>query len=213
MNERLRIDIWSDFSCPWCYLGAARLDKAVRASEHAADLEVVTRSFELDPGAPVEPMRLADYLAKRMGWSEADALRQQDSMLPLAEQEGLPYKSDRVHANTFDAHRVLQLATAAGAGPRYLRELQLGLFGGRADAFDHPFLASTAESVGIARERAEQVLVSDEFADVVRRDEAEAQELGVTGVPFTVLDGRYGIPGAVPLDTFTQAIDQAWSSR
>ncbi|MBM7790596.1 DsbA family oxidoreductase [Tenggerimyces flavus] len=213
MNERMRIDLWSDFSCPWCYVGAARLEKAVQASPHADQIEIVPRAFELDPGAPKVPVAVTTYVAKRMGWSEADTLRQLDSMLPLTEAEGLPYKSDRVAANTFDAHRVLQLATTTGHGPRFLAELQLALFGGRMDTFDHAFLVATAEGVGVARERAEQVLASDEFADVVRGDQAEAQQLGVTGVPFTVVDARYGIPGAVPLDTFTQAIDEAWSAR
>jgi predicted DsbA family dithiol-disulfide isomerase len=213
VSERLRIDIWSDFSCPWCYLGAARLEKAVAASEHADQIDVVTRSFELDPGAPAEPARLAEYLAQRMGMSEAHALRQQDQLAPLAEQEGLPYKSDRVHANTFHAHRLLQLAGSAGAGPAFLGSFQRGLFSGRMDAFDRAFLVATAESVGVSRERAEAVLAGEEFADVVRQDETEAQQLGVTGVPFTVIDYRYGLPGAVPVDSFTQTIDQAWSQR
>lgn len=213
MNERMRIDIWSDFPCPWCYLAAARLEKAVAASKHAHRIEIVPRAFELDPGAPTVPTTLGKYLAKRFGWSEEEALRQQDSMRPLAEQEDLPYKSDRVAANTFDAHRVLQLAATTGHGPRLLGELQRALFGGRMDAFDHAFLAATAESVGVARERAEQVLASDEYADVVRRDQAEARQLGVTGVPFTVVDARYGIPGAASIDTYTQVIDEAWSTR
>jgi predicted DsbA family dithiol-disulfide isomerase len=173
----------------------------------------VTRSFELDPTADPEPVPLAAYMAKRMGMSEAEALQLQDQMAPLAEQEGLPYKADRVHANSFDAHRVLQLATSTGVGPRYLRELQHGLFSGRPDAYDHAFFIETAEGVGIPKERAAQVLDSDEFGDTVRQDEAEARQLGVTGVPFTVVDGRYGLPGAVPLAAFSQVIEDVWNER
>jgi len=212
-ERRLRIDVWSDIACPWCYIGAARLTKAVAASPHAGSVDVVTRSFELDPQAPTDVRPLREFLAAKMGVTTAQAAQMEGQMSALAAQDDLPYAADRVHGNTFDAHRVHHLARSLDLGDAVFRALQEGLFSGRKDAYDHAFLIEAAVGAGVARPRVEEVLAGGEFADAVRADEAEARRLRITGVPFAVLDGRLGVPGAVSVEGYAQAIEQAWGQE
>jgi predicted DsbA family dithiol-disulfide isomerase len=211
--ERLRIEVWSDIACPWCYLGKHRLEKAIGQSPHAGSIDLVFRSFELDPTSPSEARPLMEYLAAKMGLTPAGAAQMDSRVGDMARAEGLPYTSDRVHANSFDVHRVLHLANADGSGNALLSRLYLDLFGGKANIYDRTYLIDTAAEHGIAREQVAAVLDGDEFAAAVRRDVAEAARLGVRGVPFAVLDGRYGIPGALDVDGYARGIEQAWGSR
>jgi predicted DsbA family dithiol-disulfide isomerase len=209
----LAIDVWSDIGCPWCYVGKSRLDQAIASSPHPGSISVTTHSFELDPAMSGNPKSTLDVVAQKMGVSvtEAEALEQR--MAALAGAEGLEYSARRVHANSFDTHRVLHLAADHGVAGQVLSVIQRELFSGRANVYDRTFLAATASDLGIPRERAEEVLSSDEYADAVRQDEAEAQQLGVTGVPFAVFGGRLAIPGAASVDGYVSAIEQARSQR
>lgn len=206
-TRRLRIDLWSDIGCPWCYIGKKRLETAVAASPYA--IEVVPRSFELDPTMGDEPEHLLEFLAQKLGVSVPQASQLDDQVGALARAEGLRYTADRVQANTFDTHRVLHLAADHGLANELLTTLQRELFGGRADVYGHPFLAEAAAELGIPSRRVAEVLAGEEYADAVRADEDEARRLGITGVPFAVVDGRFGIPGAVTVDGYTKAIEHA----
>ena len=210
-RQRLRIDIWSDLGCPWCYLGKHRLETAIAASGHAGAIDLVPRSFELDPGTPHQARPVAEYLAAKMGWSPAQAAQMEAQLADLAQAEGLPFTGDRPYANSFDVHRVLHLAAAHGLAGELLGSLQRDLFGGRADVYGHDYLAGAAAGLGIDRARVEEVLAGDEYADAVRRDEADAGRLGITGVPFAVLDGRFAVPGASSVDGYARAIERAWA--
>jgi predicted DsbA family dithiol-disulfide isomerase len=207
----LRIDVWSDIGCPWCYVGKKRLETAIAASPHAASIELVPHSFELDATASTDPVSLPGFLAAKMGVSLAEAVRMDGHVGAMAHDEGLPYTSDRVHANSFDAHRVIHLAAEHGLANEMLGVVQRELFSGHANVYGHAFLADAAAGLGIPRARAEEVLASDEFADAVHEDQAEAGRLGVTGVPFVVVGGRYGIPGAIAVSGYTQTIERAWA--
>jgi predicted DsbA family dithiol-disulfide isomerase len=212
-DRQLRIDMWSDLSCPWCYLGKHRLEKAIGSSRHAGSIKLVTRSFELDPGISGEPVPILEVVAAKMGMPPVQAERLEAQMATLVEGEGLPYTSDRMHANSFDAHRVLHLAADHDLGEALLSVLQRELFSGRANVYDHAVLVSAAAGLGIPRARVEEVLAGGEYADAVRRDEEDARQLGVTGVPFTVLDGRFAISGAATVDGYAKAIEQAWGDQ
>lgn len=212
-GKQLQIDVWGDLACPWCYIGKNRLDQAIAASPHADAITVKIHSFELDPDMFPEARPNLEFLAAKYSLSPADAASMENQVAAIAHREGLPYTSDRVLANSFDVHRVLHLADSVGLADQLLGELQRTLFSDQANVYDHAVLADIAGRLGISRSRVEAVLSSDEYADAVRADETEARELGITGVPFTVFDGRIAIPGSTDTDGYTNAINRAWSTQ
>jgi predicted DsbA family dithiol-disulfide isomerase len=212
-GERMLVEVWSDISCPWCYLGKHRLEQAIAESPHAGSIDLAFHSFELDPTASTEPRPLLEMLAAKMGVGPEQAAEMDDRVGAMARAEGLPYTSDRVVANSFDLHRVVHLADQTAQGAALLTVLYRDLFGGTANVYDHGYLADAAAGLGIDRDRVVEVLAGDEFADDVRRDIATAAQLGVRGVPFTVLGKRYGIPGATSVEGFAGALAQAWDAR
>jgi predicted DsbA family dithiol-disulfide isomerase len=212
----MRIEIWSDVVCPWCYVGKRRLETALAGFAHRDEVEVVYRSFELDPGAPHhghEPT--TEVLARKYGRSEAEMRQMQQQLIDLAAAEGLAFRLfDNVHTNTVDAHRVLHLALATG-GPALQGELKEALlaayFVEARDIGDHQVLREAAARAGLDPARVQEVLSSDEYRDEVAADVAQARAYGATGVPFFVVDATYGISGAQPAEVFTQALEQAWA--
>jgi predicted DsbA family dithiol-disulfide isomerase len=203
----MRVEIWSDIACPWCYVGKARFEKALAAFPHRDQVEVVHRSFELDPGrakddtGPVIPM-----IARKYGLSEAQAEAAEDNVGAQAAAEGLAYRTrGRDHGSTFDMHRLLHLAKEHGRQD----ELVQILFSEGDER-----LVELAVEAGLDADAARKVLADPAaYADDVRADEREAAQLGATGVPFFVLDRTYGVSGAQPAEVFTQALTQAWGER
>ena len=212
-GKRLQIDAWGDLNCPWCYIGKNRLDQAIASSPHAEAITVKVHSFELDPYMPQEAKPNLELLGAKYGLSPVEALRMENKVAAIAHRDGLPFSVDRVVSNSFDVHRVLHLADTTGLADQLLGDLQRTLFSGRANVYDHTVLADFASRLGIPRSRVEAVLSSDEYADAVRADETEARELGITGVPFTVFDGRIAIPGSTGIEGYTNAINRAWSNQ
>ena len=210
------IEIWSDVVCPWCYVGKRRLETALAAFEHRDEVEVVYRSFELDPTAPHHGHELTTgVLARKYGRTEAEMREMQQQLIGVAADEGLAFRLfDNVHTNTIDAHRVLHLALADG-GPARQRELKEALLAAyflRAeDVGDHDVLRTAAVAAGLDAGRVDEVLASDEYDDAVRADIAQARAYGATGVPFYVVDQRYGVSGAQPAEVFGQVLEQAWA--
>lgn len=211
--DTLTIEVWSDVLCPWCYIGDERLEKAMEASEHGDRIDVRIRAFQLDPDAPEEPRSTVAYLAEKYGKSLDEARGMEEQVQALAREEGLAYEVDHAVRNTLDHLRVVKLAESHGAGWRVMKAMQRELFGGNPDAFSHETAVRIATEAGVPEDEVRDVLASDRYADEVRSDQAEAQALGARGVPFTVLDRRLGIPGAVPTETYGQAISQAWEQR
>jgi predicted DsbA family dithiol-disulfide isomerase len=212
-DRQLQIDVWGDLACPWCYLSKNRLDQAIAASPHAEAITIKIHSFELDPKMSQEAKPNLELLAAKYGLSPADALRMENKVAAIAHQDGLPYTGDRVLANSFNVHRVLHLADTVGLADQLLGVLQRELFSGRANVYDHVVLTDTATHLGIPRSRVEAVLSSNEYADAVRADKTQARELGITGVPFAVFDGRIAIPGSTDLYGYTNAINRAWGDK
>lgn len=213
---RLRIDVWADVVCPWCYVGAARLARAIEAEGLGDEVEVVPRAFELDPDAPSEPQPILEHLAHKVGGLLADSSAMLDQVRAmelgvrdLAVAEGLPFEPDRATANTHDAHRVTALAVRHGLGSAFFDALQRAYFSGRPDTLGRVGLLAVADEVGLPAAEVEAVLDSTEHADDVRRDQAEAASLGVRGVPFVVVAGRYGVSGAREVDLYRQALAAA----
>lgn len=208
MGETIEIEVWADMVCPWCYLGNVRLKKAIERLGDAREVEVRTRSFELNPEAGADPVDNIDYLVAKFGVSRDEAVGMDSRLAGLAEEEGVPYTVGRPSANSFDLHRVVWLAREYELGETLFDELQFSLFGEAENVFDHEVLVAKSVALGIPEERVREVLGGDAFADFVRADEAQAEMIGVNGVPFAVLDHKYAIPGAASVEQYLQVISE-----
>ncbi|MCX4991807.1 MULTISPECIES: DsbA family oxidoreductase [unclassified Streptomyces] len=213
----MRVEIWSDIACPWCYVGKARFEKALDAFPHRDQVEVVHRSFELDPGrAKGDIQPVITMLTKKYGMSEAQAQAGEENLGTQAAAEGLAYRTrDRDHGNTFDMHRLLHLAKERGRQDELIGLFYKANFAEERTVFgDDERLVELAVAAGLDADAARAVLADPSaYADEVRADEREAAELGANGVPFFVLDRTYGVSGAQPAEVFAQALAQAWGER
>ncbi len=212
----MKIEIWSDVVCPWCYIGKRRLETALTTFEHADEVEIVYRSFELDPSAPRVPVEtVAESLGRKYGGGLEAGQQMVDRVEAVAAEEGLLFRlGEAQRVSTVDAHRVLHLALETG-GPALqsaLKEELLAAYFLRAEnVADHDLLRRTAGKVGLDGESVDRVLGTDAYADAVEVDIREAAALGATGVPFFVIDRTYGVSGAQPAEAFTQVLDRAWA--
>jgi predicted DsbA family dithiol-disulfide isomerase len=210
----MRVDIWSDIVCPWCYIGSARFSRALADFSRRDQVDVVYRSFELDPSIPEgRATPILDVLASKYGMSQAQAQQAEARVAALAEADGLDFTADRAMGNTFDAHRLVHLGREQGTQERVVRELYHAYFGEGRSVFDQDALVGLAAGAGLDPDGARQALENGSFGDDVRADEDEARGLGIGGVPFCVLDGKYAVSGAQPTETFAQALTQAWDSQ
>ena len=207
----MKVEIWSDVACPWCYIGKRRLERALDGLEELKeDVEVVWRSFELDPSAPAEPQEELDKaLASKYRMSVEDAREMMAHMTRTGAQEGLELNFDRARGgNTLDAHRLLHFAAAHGVQSAMKERLfQAYMTEGRPIS-DRTELARLAGEVGLDPDDVRAMLESERFVDEVRQDEARARELGIRGVPFFLIDGRGGVPGAQPAHLLREALQK-----
>ena len=207
----MKVEIWSDVVCPWCYIGKRRLERALAEFEAADEVEITWRSFQLNPDYPVGTREAHDeHLARKLGATTDQVHQLNERVVALAAAEGLDYHFDTyVTVNTFDAHRVTHLAKAMGLGlPIHERFLRAQLVEG--EVLDDPdTLVRLAAEVGVPEAETRRVLDTDAFAAEVRADIEEARALGITGVPFFVIDRRYGISGAQPAALFLEALRTA----
>ena len=210
----MRVDIWSDVICPWCYVGKARFEKALRSFDHHDEVEVVYHSFELDPSYPKGKHETTfAMLSGKYGMSEADARAAESRVAGLAEAEGLGFQPERPVGNTFDIHRVLHLGLAKGVQAQLLNAVNDAYFGQGRQVFDRDVITEIAAETGLDATAAGDVIDGDAYAEDVRRDELQARQLGVSGVPFFVFDMALGVSGAQPTEMFASALQQAWERR
>ncbi len=210
----MRVDIWSDVICPWCYVGKARFEKALDSFAHRDEVEVVYHSFELDPSAP-RGQRESNLtmLSKKFGKSPAEALAMDGRVGSLARAEGLGFDSARPVGNTFDIHRVLHLGLDRGVQHALLGAVNEAYFAQARDVFDRDVLAEVAAGAGLDSAEVGKVFDGDAYTEDVRRDELEARQIGINGVPFFVFDMALGASGAQPTALFTSALNQAWDRQ
>jgi predicted DsbA family dithiol-disulfide isomerase len=208
----MQVEIWSDVVCPWCYLGKRRFERALAGFEHGDQVQVVYRSFELDPAAPhgvTTPT--VDRLAEKYGMSPSQADHAQRQMEERAAADGLTFRmTSLLSGNTRDAHRLLQLAKEAGLQGQLVERLHRAYFTDQESIFDHAALTRLAVETGLDRDDIAAVLASDRYTDHVETDEQMAQALGATGVPLFVIDRKYGISGAQPPATIARVLERAW---
>lgn len=209
----MQVEIWSDVVCPWCYLGKRRFEQALAGFEHRDGVEVRYRSFELDPTAPADATTpTVELLAGKYGMTPAEAEKAQRQMEERAAADGLTFNLQGLRSgNTRAAHRLLHYAHDQGRQAELVERLHRAYFSEQASIFDPTTLAELAAEVGLDRAGAAEVLAGDDYADAVAADEAEAHALGANGVPFFVVDRRYGISGAQPAELIGQALERAWS--
>jgi predicted DsbA family dithiol-disulfide isomerase len=211
----VQVEIWSDVVCPWCYIGKRRFETALASFPHRDEVEVLWRSFELDPRAPRtvdgDPIR---RLAGKYGVSVEQAAAMHGRVTSVAAEEGLSYRLDIARrGNTFDAHRLLHLAADEGRQGE-LQERLLAAYQSEGEAIGDPdTLARLAVEVDLDEAEVRDVLASDRYGDGVRADERDAMELGVSGVPFFLVDRRYAVPGAQSPDLLRRALDRAWADQ
>ncbi|HSJ29035.1 MAG TPA: DsbA family oxidoreductase [Acidimicrobiia bacterium] len=214
MTDRILVDVWSDVACPWCYIGKRRLEAGIAAfaSESGTPaVDVVFRSFQLDPDAPRDfAGGAAEYLAEHKGIPREAARAMQAQVTLIAADVGLAYDFDALRpANTLDAHRLLHLAKDEGNQVDVKERLFRAHFEEGRNIGDDEELADIADEAGMDRDRVLSVLHSDALLEAVGDDTSLAARLGIHGVPFFVIAGRYGISGAQPPETFVRAFRQA----
>lgn len=209
----MKIEIWSDIACPWCYIGKRRFENALASFEHRDDVDVHWRSYQLDPSLPEHfDGTETEYLSQMKGMPASQVRQMFGHVTEQASGEGLNYDFDAVVvANSFTAHRFLHLAKEHGVMDQAKETLLSGHFEHGEDIGSVDYLASVGVGLGLDENQVREALNSDRFADDVRADIAEARALGVQGVPFFVLDRKYGISGAQPVEVFTNALQQAWT--
>jgi len=208
----MEIEIWSDVVCPFCYLGKRRFEKALRDFPERDDVNVTWKSFQLHPGLKARTgMGLEAYLAERKGWSLPQIRANHDRLAQAGAELGLDYKFEKaVIADTFDAHRLIQMAKAEGKGEIMEELLFRAYFTEGKNIADQGVLAELAEAAGLAREKAAAMLADPSaYAETVREELAEAESLGIGGVPFFVFDRRFAVSGAQDVEVFRRALAQA----
>jgi predicted DsbA family dithiol-disulfide isomerase len=212
---KLRIDIWSDIACPWCYVGKRRLEQALGRFAHAGEVEIVWRAFELDPSAPRvrdTAQSYAERLARKYGTTPEQGQVMIDRMADTAAQDGLALRFDHIRpGNTFDAHRLLHLAHDRGVQDALKERLLHGYLTEGVAIGEPEALVPLAREVGLDDAEVRDVLGGDRYSSEVRQDEALARELGISGVPFFVLGSRLGVSGAQSADVLLGALERTWS--
>ena len=205
------IDVWSDVVCPWCFIGKRRLEKALSLFEHRDQVTIRHRAFQLQPDI-TSTVPTADYLADKYRMPTEKVKEMQANVCAIADGEGLCYNlDDTLSGNTFDAHRLLLWAATIDKQDALLEAMYSAYFEKSLPLFSHADLISVATSVGLDSSDVEKILNSEQFKDEVIADRTLASQLGATGVPFFVVDMKYGISGAQPLEAFTQTLEGAWA--
>ncbi|MEY9850567.1 putative DsbA family dithiol-disulfide isomerase [Leifsonia sp. EB41] len=218
MSEPIKIDIWSDIACPWCYIGKRKFENGSATFAGAGEgraVEVEYHSFELSPDTPVDfDGSEVDFLAGHKGIPAEQVHQMLDRVTGIASSVGLDYDFDALqHTNTVKAHELLHFAKAQGKQLELAERLFQAYFieGGHVGRAES--LADLAASVGLSREDALAAMESGEYLEAVREDQRTAAEYGINGVPFFVIEGKYGVSGAQDAATFAQVLEQVWSER
>lgn len=218
VTDAIKIDVWSDIACPWCYIGKRNLEKGLAETASDADapaVEVTYHSFELSPDTPVDfEGDELDFLAGHKGMPRERVSEMLENVTGVAANAGLEYRFDLLqHTNTVKAHELLHFAKAQGAQLPMAERLMAAYFTegrhvGRVDD-----LVDLAGEAGLDADAAREALESGQYLPAVRADQAQAQAYGIQGVPFFVIDGKYGVSGAQPPEAFAQSARQVWGEK
>jgi len=209
----MQIEIWSDVVCPFCYIGKRKLEKAIEKFPFKDKIEIEWKSFQLNPDQKTNPsISTIEHLAESKGWSMEQTREITANVVNMAADQGLEFDFEKaVVANTRNAHRLIHLAKEAGKGDAMKERLLKAYFSEGKNVDDFPTLISLGKEVGLGEEIIKSMLKSDQFENAVDQDIYESRQLGVKGVPFFVLGGKFGISGAQPDEVFNQTLVKAWA--
>jgi predicted DsbA family dithiol-disulfide isomerase len=209
----MKIEIWSDVACPFCYIGKRRMEEALSGFEHQSEVEIEWKSFQLNPELKTNKTQsIHEYLAEAKGWTIEYARQLVEQVSAMAEEAGLHYNIDAtVVANTLNAHRLIQYAKTQNLGDAIEEALFIAYFMNGKNIDSQAELIEIAVSIGLNAAEAEKVLLEKQFSEQIEFDAYEAQQIGVRGVPFFVFNRKYGISGAQPLEVFTRTLNQAYA--
>lgn len=208
----MKVEIWSDIMCPFCYIGKRHFEAAQKILGSEVSLEVEWKSFQLDPSIPKmsEKVNVYQYLADAKGLSFEQSKAMHDNVVAMAKNVGLDYNFDiAVIANSFDAHRLIQFAKTKGLGDAAEEALFAAYFTNGVDMSDLNALQEIGATIGLDPVELKNILHSDAFAYEISQDVQEAQNIGVRGVPFFVIDRKYAISGAQPIEVFVESLSKA----
>ncbi len=209
--KKMKIEIWSDVVCPFCYIGKRKLEQALEKFPHNEQVEITWKSFQLDPDAPADGGDYLQYLSARKGWSLDQTRQLTQQVTQMAANAGLEYHLEKaITANSFDAHRLAHLASKKGLGDQASEALFKAHFVEGKNISDHQALAEIGSAIGLNMVEVKELLAGDMFADEVRQDIKEARELQISGVPFFVIDRKYAISGAQDAAMFLQTLEKAY---
>ncbi|QNK55191.1 DsbA family oxidoreductase [Paenibacillus sp. PAMC21692] len=211
----MKVEIWSDYVCPFCYIGKRKFESALASFEHKDSVVTELRSFELDPSTDSSlGMTTHEMLSRKYGMSLEQAKSTGDGVVQQAAAVGLTFRLDgALSLNTFNAHRLAHYAEEQGKGAAMSERLLKAYFTDNLNIDDPEQLAELADEVGLDKDAALAVLQSDSYADSVRAQEQEGSRLGIRGVPFFVIDRKYAVSGAQPPEVFLETLKKAWAER
>jgi predicted DsbA family dithiol-disulfide isomerase len=211
----MKVEIWSDVVCPFCYIGKRRFEKALESFEAKEKVEIEWKSFQLDPDLEYVPgQSVHEYLGKRKGTSAIDGKRMNDAMIVMAKEVGLEYNFDKaIINNTFNAHRLLHFAKEKGVQNEMKERLFKAYYTEGKNIGDIDTLARLGEEVGLQAVAIKTILQSDQYAQDVLLDQYQAQQIGARGVPFFVFNNKYAVSGAQPSELFAQVLEKVWEEE
>lgn len=211
----MKIEIWSDFACPFCYIGKKRFEQALNEFKHKDKVEVIYKAYQLNPDAPKVMVGTAyESFAKGHGTTPEQAKQRFEMFTQNAKTVGLDYRYDRIQmTNTFDAHRIAKWANQFGKEDAITNRFMKAYFTDGLNIADHKTLQSLVKELGLNEEEALKVLQSEQYKDQVKAEMQESRQIGVQGVPFFVLNRKYGISGAQQKEYFVQALNQIWQEE
>ncbi len=208
----MKVEIWSDIMCPFCYIGKRHFEEALKRVGHKAEIEIEWKSFQLDPTLPIERKEIENvyqYLAKRKGITLEQSIKMHAQVMEMARRAGLAYHFEKaVVANSFMAHKLIQLAKEKGLGNEIEERLFKAYFTDGMDMGDPATLIELGTEIGLQGAEIKEALTSDDYAYKVKQDIMEGAQLGVQGVPFFVFDRKYAISGAQPAEVFVQTMEK-----
>ena len=211
----MKIEVWSDIVCPFCYIGKRKLDHALAKFDHRAEVEVIWKSFQLSPGLRTDPnLNINQFLAIHKGVSLNEAIRMNEYVSRMAAETGLTYHFDKVVvANSFNAHRLLHFCRSKGKQQEAKELLFRSYFTEGKNIDDLSILVELARELGLEAGETLAVLESDRYAEDVLKDIREAGEVGAQGVPFFVFNRRYAISGAQADEVFERTLHSAYAAQ
>lgn len=210
--NKMKIEIWSDVMCPFCYIGKKRFDTALEKFPHKDEVEVEWKSYQLNPHLTTQSGKtINEYLAEHKGISIEEARSLNEHVTAMAAEVGLTYKMDQaVVANSFMAHRMTHFAKTKGKQSELEELLFKSYFTEGKNIDDIDTLLQLGEEIGLDKNELKSILESNQFAEDVQKDIYEAHQVGLKGVPFFVYNNQYGISGAQPKELFEQTLQQAY---